>query len=207
MTTTQGQPLEFSLHDFQNLLQKAGTENCSKRSMTKNCWKISSRPTGLFYKFCRNDSTCNPFPAATTQLFLQSLSSHKICSCLEIFSSTNNLCNFWRSIFNQVSNYAFCSWDDIITQKRKCKSPKILCKCTKVAYTLSTRTSIEWNLYMSRISILVTSFKLEMIAGGFSKHQNKSSDADRYKRYISTARVFQINVITMRRIFEQRSEL
>ena len=46
-----------------------------------------------------------------------------------------------------------------------------------------------------------------MKTGSFSEHQNKTSDTDRYKRYSSTARVSQVNLNTMKRIFEQRSEL
>ena len=42
---------------------------------------------------------------------------------------------------------------------------------------------------------------------GFSKHQNKTSDTDRYKGCFFTARVFQVNVNTMKSIFEQCSEL
>ena len=46
-----------------------------------------------------------------------------------------------------------------------------------------------------------------MNVGGFSEHQNKTSDTDRYKGYFFAARVSQVNVNTMKRIFEQRSEL
>ena len=46
-----------------------------------------------------------------------------------------------------------------------------------------------------------------MNIGGFSEHQNKTSDTNRYKGYFFTARVFQANLKTMERIFEQRSEL
>ena len=46
-----------------------------------------------------------------------------------------------------------------------------------------------------------------MNVGGFSEHQNKTSDTDRYKSYFFTARVSQVNVNTMKKIFEQRSEL
>ena len=46
-----------------------------------------------------------------------------------------------------------------------------------------------------------------MNVGGFFQYQNKTSDTDRYERYFLTARVSQVNVNTMRRIFEQRSEL
>ena len=46
-----------------------------------------------------------------------------------------------------------------------------------------------------------------MNVAGFSEHQNKTSDTDRYKRYFFTARVSQVNVNSVKRIFEQRSEL
>ena len=46
-----------------------------------------------------------------------------------------------------------------------------------------------------------------MNVGGFSEHQSKTSDTNRYKGYFFTARVFQIIVNTFKRFFEQRSEL
>ena len=109
----------------------------------------SSRSIDLFCTFCWNDSVRSPSPATTTQLFPQSLSSHTLCSCLELLSTTNNLCNSWHSKFQQISTYAFCSWDDIFNQKWNCSSPNNLCKCTESPSTLSTNTSIIWNLYLS----------------------------------------------------------
>ena len=46
-----------------------------------------------------------------------------------------------------------------------------------------------------------------MNVGSFLEHQNRTSDTNRYKRCFFTARVFQVNVNSMKRIFEQRSEL
>ena len=46
-----------------------------------------------------------------------------------------------------------------------------------------------------------------MIVEGFSEHQNKTSDTDRYEGVFFAARVSQVIVNTMKRIFEQRSEL
>ena len=46
-----------------------------------------------------------------------------------------------------------------------------------------------------------------MKIGSFSEYQNKSNDTDRYKRYFFATRVSQVNVNTMKKIFEQRSEL
>ena len=138
--------------------------------MRNVCKNVSPRPTGLFCRFCWNDSARTPFPATTTQLFSQCLSSHILCRCLDILSTTNNLCNFWHSKCQQVSTYAFCSWDDIFTQNWTCSSPNNLCKCTESSSTLSTNTSIELNLYLSWSNQLVTSFRLEMSVGGFSEH-------------------------------------
>ena len=155
--------------------------------MRNVCKNVSSRPTDLFCRFCWNDSARTLFPATClppvlklpsaygslppaapfTQLFSQILSSHTLCSCLNILSTTKNLCNFWLSKFQQVSTYAFCSWDDIFTQKWNCSSPHNLCKCTKSPSTLSTNTSTVWNLYLSWSNQLVTSFRLEMNVGGF----------------------------------------
>ena len=154
-----------------------------------------------------NDSALTPFPSTTTQQFSQSLTSHTLCSCLEILSTTNNLCNFWHSKFQQVSTYAYFIWDDIFGQKWNCSSPNNLCKCTKSPSTLSTNTCIEWNLYLSWSNHLITSPRLEMNVGGFSEHQNKTSDTDWYKRYFFTARISQVNMNTMKRYFEQWSEL
>ena len=182
--------------------------------MRNVCKKVPPRPTDLFCNFCWNVSARTPFPATCrppaapfTQLFSQSLSSHTHCSCLDILSTINNLCNFWHSKFQKVSSYAFCSWDDLFTQKWNCSSPNNLCKCTKSSSTLSTNTSIEWNLYLSWSNHLVTSFSIQMKVGGFFEYQNKTSGSDRYKRYFLTAPVSQVNVNTMKRFFEQRSEL
>ena len=46
-----------------------------------------------------------------------------------------------------------------------------------------------------------------MTVGGFSDHQNKTRDTDRYSENYFTARVSQVNMNTMERNFEQRSEL
>ena len=136
--------------------------------MRNVCKNVSSRPTDLFCRFCWNDSARTPFQATSrppadpfTQLFSQSLSYHTLCSCLDILSTTNNLWNFWHSKFQQVRTYAFCSWDNIFTQKWNCSSPNNLYKWTETPPTLSTNTSIECKLYLSSSNHLVTSFRLE----------------------------------------------
>ena len=151
---------------------------------------------------CSHFFSCYHYPK-----FSQSLSSHSLCSCLEFLSTTNNLCNFWHSKFQQVSTYAFCSWHEIFTQKWNCSSPNNLCKCTESPCTLLTNTYLEWNLYLSWSNHLVTSFRLEINVGGFSEHQNKTSDTDRYKGCFFNSPVSQVNVNTMKRIFGQRFEL
>ena len=195
--------------------------------MRNVCKNVPSRPTDLFCSFWWNDSACTPFPASSmppvrklpsaygslppaapfTQLCSQSLSSHTLCSCFEILSTTNNLCNFWHIKFQQVSTYAFCSWDNFLTQKWNCSSPNNLCKCIESSSTLSANTSIECSLHFSWGNHLVTSFRLEKNVGSFSVHQNKTIDTDRYKRYFFTDRASQVNVNTMKKFFEQRSEM
>ena len=46
-----------------------------------------------------------------------------------------------------------------------------------------------------------------MNAGGFSEHQNKTIDTDRYKGYFFAARVSQVDVNTMKKVLEQGSDL
>ena len=179
---------------------------------TKNvCKNVSSRPSGLFSRFWWNESlliTTSFQPAAPfTQMFFQSVLSHTLCRRLEILSTTKNLCYFWHSKFQQISTYSFCSWDDIFTQKWNWSSPNNLCKSSKSPSSLSSNRSIVWNSYLSWSNHLVVSYVLKMNAGHLSKHQNKPSDTDRYKGFFFTRCVSQINVYTMKRIFEQWSKL
>ena len=46
-----------------------------------------------------------------------------------------------------------------------------------------------------------------MNVGGFSEHQTKTGGSGRYKQYVMTTRVSQVNVNTMESFFEQRFEL
>ena len=46
-----------------------------------------------------------------------------------------------------------------------------------------------------------------MNVGNFPAHRNKTSDTDRYKGYFFTARVLRVNVNTMKKIFDQWSEI
>ena len=45
-----------------------------------------------------------------------------------------------------------------------------------------------------------------MNVGGFSKHQSKRSDTVRYKRSFFFAHVSQVNLKTIKRLFEQRND-
>ena len=192
----------LSLQGLQKLPRNNSTTTYSTWLLRNVCKNVSSRPTDLFGRFCWNDSARTAFPATTTQLCSQSLSSHSLCSCLEILSTTNQLCNFWHSKSQQVSTYAFCSWDGIFTQNWNCSSPNNLCKRIGSPSTLSTNTSTECNLYLSWNNHLVTPLRFEKNVGGFSEHQNKTSNTQRYNRYFFTAHISQVIVITMKRILE-----
>ena len=104
-------PSKISRNWHKSLVPKIARPDCWETFVNK-----SSQPTGLFCRFCCNESACSPFPANTTLFSSQSLSSYTHCSCFEINSTTNNLCSFWHIKFQQVGTYAFCSWDDIFTQ-------------------------------------------------------------------------------------------
>ena len=65
--------------------------------------------------------------------------------------------------------------------------------------------SMEFLLSLKQTSCSVVCVKNN--AGHLSKHQNKPSETDKYKGYFFTRYVSQINVYTMKKIFEQRSKL
>ena len=148
--------------------------------MRKVCENVSLRPTDLFCSFCWNDSAWSLFSVTITQLFSQNLSYHILCSCLEVLSTTNNHCNFWRSKFQEVSTYVFCSRDDVFPQNWNCSSPKHLCKCTESPSTMSTNSSKEWNIYFSWSNHLQKPFRLEKNVASFSEQQNKTSGTDEH---------------------------
>ena len=145
--------------------------------------KVTSWPTGLLCRFRWNDSGCSLLTATANQLFFQSLSSHTLFSCLEFLYTTNYFCNFWRSKFDKFSTYAACSLDDIFEQKLNYSYSNTLCKFIGSPSTFSTKTSLEWNLYLSWSNQFVTSLRLEMNVGGSSKHQNKTSNINRYSGF------------------------
>ena len=172
--------------------------------MKSGCKNVSSLPTGLFCKFFgRTLLSCLPLPANTAPLLSQFVFPHVFCSCLEI-CSTNNLCNFWDCNLQQVGTHTFCGSDDIFTQTWNCGSPNKLWKGPESSATLLTNTSIEWSLYLSWSNHRETSFSLEVIVGSFSQQ-------DEWYLQIQWAffatRFSQVNVNTMKKIFDQRSEL
>ena len=141
--TSRRQLLGLSLQVFPKLPQKIATEYCMTLIKRKYCQNVTSRTLGSVCRFSWDDSLCSLFPATTTQLFSHSPSSRTLFSCFETVSTTNEFYNFWRSKFQQVSTHAFCSQDDVLTQKRNCGSPKNLRKSTESPSTLSSNTSSE----------------------------------------------------------------
>ena len=199
--TGRRQQSGLSHQDFQTLPQEVGTENCCLTGSTRNvCKNVSSWPTGLFSSFYWNHfslfttslppirklfSAYGSLPPAApfTQLCLQSLLSDTLCSRLEWFSTANNLSNLWCSKLQHVGTYAFCRWDDKFTLKWNWSSPNNLRESTKSPSPLSSNSSIVWSFYLSWSNHLVVPYVLEMNAGHLSKHQNKASETNRYKRF------------------------
>ena len=174
--------------------------------MRNVCKNFSPRPTDLFCRFRSNDFARTPFPATTTQLFFQSLLTF-FAAVLVFFLplTTSAISSTANSNKSAPTRFAAGMRDDVFTQKCNYSSPNNLCKWTESSSTLSTKASIEWNTYLSWSNHLVTSCRLEMNVGGFSEHQNKMSDTDRYKKYFFTARVSQCEYYE--KISEQRSKL
>ena len=134
---------------FSKTAEKVNTENCLKR-LLRNVFNYAYLPTiDLLCRLSWNDSTCSPLLVTTTQWFSRNLSSQFLCSCLEILSTTNNLCEFRRRKLQRLSFCPFCSWDDTFLQILNIGSPNNLCKCTESTSTLSTNTSRECNLHLS----------------------------------------------------------
>ena len=97
-------PTATFLHGSKKLSQKMGTKNCLKMCTKNVCIKVSLRLGALFCRIHWNGSACRPIFAASTQLFSQALFCHTPRSCLEILSTTNNLCTLWRCNLPQVKS-------------------------------------------------------------------------------------------------------
>ena len=95
------------------------------------------------------------------------------------FSTTINICNFRDSRFQKVGAHAVRSRHDIFAQEWTWSFSNILSKCTETAPTLSNKTSIVWNLYLSWNNDHVTTFRWQMNVGGFSKLQYIFSDINK----------------------------
>ena len=72
---------------------------------------------------------CSPLSASTTQLSDRNLSSHYLCCSLDS-PSTTYICKIWHNKFHELSNHAFCSWDDIFKHRWNSTSANNMCKCT-----------------------------------------------------------------------------
>ena len=90
--------------------------------------------------------------------FLPTLSAADLKDFLPRITSPISVCS---SKLQHVSTYAFCSWDDIFTQKWNCSSPSNLCKSPKSPSTLSTNRSIVWNFYLLQPFCSIVRFRNE----------------------------------------------
>ena len=175
--------------------------------MKNVCKYAFLRPTGFSRRFGCNDPAWTPHPTSTTQLFFRVRLPTLSLAILTFFLpvTTSAISGTWNC--NKSVSTRLAAGTKYFTQKGNCDSPNTLCSWTESPPKFSTNTSTEWNLHLSWSNHLVTCFRLEIEVGGFSKHQNKTSDTDRYKRYYLTAGVSQVNVNTMTRTFEPLSEL
>ena len=176
------------------------------RSVYKN---VSWRRTDFFCWFCWNDSARSLFLLPLLNCFFSVCLPTLFAAALKIFLPLTKSASSSAAILNNAAPTRFAAGTIFFAQKRNCSSPINLCKCTKSPSTFSTNASIKWSLYLSLSwsNQLVTSFRLEKNDGGSSEHQNKTNDTNRCKGYFCTARVSQVNLNTMKKIFKQRSGL
>ena len=148
--------------------------------MGKFCKNVSSRQTELFCRNYWNDAACCFFSGYDYPTDLSGFLFSYSSLLSEFLSITDSLSSFWCRGFLQVSTHTFCSWDDIFTQIGNFGFLNNLCKWTKSPSTLSSNTSIEWNLYSYWSNHPLAFFQLKMNVGGFPKRQSKVSDNNRY---------------------------
>ena len=108
---------------------------------------------------------------------------------------------------NMSAPLRFAAGTTYLRKKGIAVLPITCARALKSPSPLSSKPSIIWNFYLSWSNHLVVPYVLEMNVGHLFKHENKASDTDRYKGYFCNRCVSQINVYTMKRIFEQRSKL
>ena len=89
-------------------------------------------------------------------------------------------------------------------REKNSTSPESLSKCTEIAPTLFTITSIEGNLYLSQRNYLSTYIRLEMNVESFLKTKTRQV-IPTYTKGISffTTHVCQVNVNILKNVFEQ----
>ena len=111
------------------------------------CKSVFPQPTYLSFRICWNVSASS-HPDSTTQLFSQSLFCHTPCCCLKLLCTIIDLSISWCSFFQQVKTHTFCCWDKKFAQKKR-SSPNPFCEGTESPSTLSSKASLDWNLYLS----------------------------------------------------------
>ena len=152
---------------FPQTATKVGAKKYLTWLLRNSCWNVSSRPTGLFCRFCQNDClrffSCCHYPS----VFLAGLPT-LFCNSLEIFFTATDFWNFLSSIYHQVNTHLSSSWNNTFWHKSNFDPPKSTCRCTKSFSTLSINTPIEWNLYLFWSNHRETYHSSGMNVGGFS---------------------------------------
>ena len=145
------------------------------------CKHVSSRPTDWFAGFVGRILLAVLLLLPLPNCFLRLRLSTLFAAVLKFLLSLTTVAISGATNSNKSALMRFAAGTMYSRKYGFCSSPDNFCKCTKSPSTLSTNTSIEWNLYLSWSNHLVTSFRLEMNVGRFCEHQNKASDTDRYK--------------------------
>ena len=172
--------------------------------MTNVCEKISPRPTGFFTSLVGLTQLAPVFLLPFPNFFSELAFPHSLQLSRNFSYQSQNLQFIPQQIPTSPHPHVL-QLGRCICAKRELRYSQYLAQVHRIATLI-----VHQNLYRLE-SLLVLKqpscnvFRLESNVGGFFKHQNV--DADRNKRCFFTAHVSQVNVNTMRKNFEEWSEL
>ena len=129
-------------------------------------------------------------------------SSHDLSSCLKFLALTTSAIS-GATIYIQPAPAHFAAGT---TFTQKIGSPKNLCKFTELSSTLSSNTSIECNLYSSWSNHLLAFFRQKRMLEVFLNIKTTRVIPTDAKAFLATPVSQEVNMKSMKRIFERRTE-
>ena len=173
----------------------------STRQFHSPCWKkFRQKGFDSFIRFCWNDSACTLFRPTLSSYFFEvcpatlfaELSIFVPFTSSPIFSTANSIkttpTRFAAGTINFRKNVL------VVILITCASAPEHLSLCRLITLLIGIYAYLKQQLLMS--------FRLKRNVGGFFPHQIKSSDTDRYKVCVFTARALKNNMITINSFFQ-----